>query len=75
MATYKNSFYNPEVKYSEVEFTTDTRPVEYKGFLIYQRVKGLVFDVVENGICIIQCAGLNGAKKAIDKRIGSTPPL
>ena len=62
-ATYANPWHangnGPE------RYTTDVKPTSYRGCLIYQRVAGS-FDVVENGVCLTQRAGLRGAKKAID---------
>ena len=46
-------------------YTTDVKPTSYRGCLIYQRVPGC-WDVVENGVCLTQRAGLRGAQKAVD---------
>lgn len=53
---------------------TDAQPVEYGGFLIYHRVNHVnkdanVFDVVKDGACIGQYAGINGAKRFIDGKV------
>jgi len=67
MAKYKNKFYSPKYQDSKPVIETDAKPVEYKGYLIYERIKGVCFDIVRKGVCISMCAGLNGAKKEIDK--------
>jgi len=74
MTTYKNSFYTPKNPISRKEFSTEVTPIEYKNYLIFHRINpnspikdgAHVFDVVINGICIGQYAGLNGAKHFID---------
>lgn len=48
-------------------YSTDAKPVLYRDYLIYQRIAGHVWDVVKDGACITQLAGLNGAKRAIDE--------
>lgn len=61
--TYRNTFHNPhDPQYGPREYTTDAVPVEYCGFLIFERIPGKVWDVVRNGECITQRAGLQGAK-------------
>lgn len=40
-------------------------PKEYKGHLIYHAISS--YDIVKDGVCISQCAGPNGAQRAIDK--------
>jgi hypothetical protein len=49
-------------------YESDSVPVEYAGLLIYQRQEfGYpIFDVVQNGICVTQRAGLNGARQAAE---------
>lgn len=65
---YKNPWHKPfsPIEYGPEYYTTYVKPVEYKGYLIYNRLSA-VFDIVQNSICIHQCAGLGGAKRAIDK--------
>ena len=48
-------------------------PKEYKGYLIYHRIRstskgGDCYDVVKAGVCLTQLAGPNGARKAIDNK-------
>jgi hypothetical protein len=66
-AVYKNSFYSPEHKGELPEFTTDATPIDYKGFQIYQYIKGSVWHTVKDGVCIAMNAGPNGAKRRIDE--------
>jgi hypothetical protein len=62
---YKNSFYKKSTPESKPVLFCDKGPVEYKGYLIYQRMKDC-FDIVKDGVCIGMYAGINGAKKSID---------
>lgn len=47
---------------------------EYRGYDLYTAIKGkpgaCQIDIVLNGECIAQMAGMNGAKGFIDARIG-----
>ena len=68
MATYKNPRYQFGLpQYGPAEYSTDATPKEYKGYLIFERVRGHVWDIVKDGTCVHQRAGLNGAKEAIDE--------
>ena len=67
MTTYSNPLHKPDhPEFGPAQFETDAQPQEYRGHLIYHRT-GLVWDVVKEGVCILQTAGPNGAKRAIDK--------
>jgi hypothetical protein len=67
---YKNPWHKPgKPEYGPAFYETTARPTEYHGCLIYQRIKGACWDVVRDGACIHQMAGLNGAKRAIDQDI------
>lgn len=68
MAKYKNPFHSPKNMDSKPVITTDAKPIKYKGYLIYERIKGVCFDIVKNGICVCMRAGINGAKQAIDNK-------
>lgn len=62
MATYKNPWHKENSSDCGPAFyTTDAKPVERGGYLIYNRIKGArgrgVWDVVLNGVCINQFAG------------------
>jgi hypothetical protein len=66
MVQYKNTFYNQTVNDSKPVIQTEVTPKEYKGYLIYERIKGVCFDIVKDGACIGMYAGVNGAKGFID---------
>lgn len=66
--SYKNTSY----PYGPQEYTTDVEPVEYRGYLIYNRI-GDVFDVVVRRCCIGQYASLRGAKEFVDRLSDDTP--
>ena len=55
-------------KASEI-VTTDAIPKEYKGYLIFERIKGIHFDIVKDGVCLGMYAGPNGARARIDEMI------
>jgi hypothetical protein len=75
--TYKNSFFPT----GPAEYTTNSEPTPYKGYLIYTRqdthgvrpgppyVDLTVYDIVKDDVCVGQYAGLNGAKDQIDKLV------
>jgi len=74
MAEYLNSFYNSVYGTDPRVYTTDAKPIEYKGCQLYQRIKGRCWDVVRDGVCIGQYAGRSGAEAFVDrgcKRFGS----
>ena len=65
MQKYKNPFFNAKNPGSMPGF--EGIPIlEYKGFLIFERIKGTLFDVVLNGEIKSMRAGLNGAKSYCD---------
>jgi hypothetical protein len=64
--TYTNPFHNPRIHESKPVLSCDREPTPYNGYLIYERHKGTVFDVVKDRVCIAMRAGLNGAKRFID---------
>ena len=73
MTTYKNPWHKPlNPIYGPREYETNAKPSEYGGFLIYERISGICFDVVKDGACVTQLAGPNGARRAIDKLNGFT---
>jgi len=70
---YKNPWHSKRDRFSKSHFETDARPIKYGDCIIYHRIRstskgGDVWDVVLNGLCVTQRAGLNGAKQAIDNR-------
>lgn len=72
MTTYKNPWHklNNRELYGPEYYTTDAKPKEYKGYLIYERIACHVWDVVKDGVCVTQMAGPIGARNAIDKLLG-----
>ncbi len=62
MARYENPF-----GYGPAAYETHARPIEHAGCLIYQRIKGCVWDVVRDGVCIAQRAGPRGAREAAER--------
>ena len=66
MTTYKNPWHIKNGHQGPENYATDARPEYYKGYSIYNRIPGHVWDVVKDDICITQRAGINGAKRAID---------
>lgn len=68
---YKNPWHRPnDPKYGPAMYSTDRKPIEHAGHLIYERVLFHVWDVVKDGVCVAQHAGLRGAKQAAEKRAG-----
>lgn len=65
MATYRNPWFKPMGHDPEI-YKTDVKPVEYRGYQIYQRIKGVCWDVVKNGVARTQRCGLEGGKGYID---------
>jgi hypothetical protein len=57
--TYLNSWYKPNHG-DPLHFTTEAKPVECEGFLVYERIKGQCWDYVKDGVCVAQYAGFNG---------------
>jgi hypothetical protein len=70
--SYRNPWHNPhDSRYGPPRFTTDARPIAYRGYLIYHRFESC-WDVVKDGVCVTQRAGLNGkggAKDWIDAKV------
>lgn len=65
--SYGNPWHKPgRPEYGPEFYQTDANPSEYRGYLIYHRTMS-VWDVVDNGVCVTQRAGINGARSAIDK--------
>jgi len=70
MHTYTNPWHKPhQPMYGPATYQTDAGPIEYRGHLIFRRLPA-VFDVVKDGKCLAQRAGLNGAKAVIDALVG-----
>lgn len=58
MTTYRNGFYMPHQGDNCAFYTTDAKPVEYHGYLVYQRVK-VTWDYVKSGVCVAQRSGFD----------------
>ncbi len=72
MATYTNPSYNRHLAMYGLEFyETDKKPESYRGYLIYQRIPGSVWDVVKDGACVAQRAGPNGARAVVDNLLST----
>lgn len=71
---YRNPWHEPHSQtYGPREYETDARPQSYRGYLIYERIKGVCWDVVKDGECVTQMAGLDGARRAIDMALECEP--
>lgn len=73
LTKYKNTFYRKGGESPET-IETEANPTEYKGYLIYERIRKVCFDIVTDGVCIGMYAGINGAKKRIDKEKSTVYP-
>ena len=65
VATYKNPWHSPRGHDPDI-YTTDARPIEYRGFLLYNRIPGTVCDVVKNGCAVRQIVTVKGGQNAVD---------
>lgn len=75
MTRYQNPWHDTDNDcYGPACYSTSAHPVEYKGFLIYERIKSSVWDVVLDGVCVTQRAGLNGAKSYVDNHVSGNVP-
>jgi hypothetical protein len=67
--SYKNPWHNPRTgQYGPPVYETNVKPVHYKGYQIYQRIEGAVWDVVKDGVCVTQMAGPRSARRYVDDR-------
>lgn len=70
----KYSYKNPWFKVGQdPDYHTDVEPITFEGYLIYHILPNQ-YDVVKNGVCISQRAGLNGAKLAAESVINISNP-
>jgi hypothetical protein len=70
--TYTNQWHKPnQPEYGPAVYETDAPAEEYREFEIYNR-QAAVWDVVKDGVCVSQCAGINGAKRQIDNYLDGT---
>lgn len=75
MTRYRNPHHNPRYpKYGPEFYETDVRPVEYRGYLIFNRF-GCVFDVVVNSILVGTIAGEGAARRIVDQHINKLSPV
>lgn len=73
MTSYKNPCFRPgKSQYGPEFYETTARAEIYGEHLIYRRTEE-VWDVVKDGVCVTQMAGINGAKKWIDSQQSPTP--
>ncbi len=65
---YGNPWHKPgRPEYGPALYEARGKPVAHAGALIFERVSGCVWDVVVNGVCVTQRAGLRGAKQAAEE--------
>lgn len=66
MTRYRNPWHRADARdmYGPEFYETDAAPIAHAGSLIYERIRGKVWDVVRDGACVTQRAGLDGAKEA-----------
>lgn len=70
MTTYINPWHKPgRPEYGPREYSTDATPVAYRGYLIYERIRGAAWDSVLDGACVGCNAGPGGARRFIDAHI------
>lgn len=72
MTTYLNKWHRPTDKtYGPEFYDTQASPTKYNGRLIF-KVNESRFDVVKDTgsglVCVAQMAGINGAKRWIDRQ-------
>lgn len=65
-ARYRNPWHKKNGSQGPEFFQTDAKPFEHAGCLIYERIPGVVWDVVRDGVCLTQRAGRNGAKRGAE---------
>lgn len=76
MPRYRNPFHRPPGLTSGPEFyETQVKPVEYRGYLIYERIKTVLFDVVKNNVLLTTRRELEDAQLAVDERIAQLQPF
>lgn len=73
MAEYRNQWFNPMHGHDPEIYRTDAKPIEYRGYFFYERIKGRCWDIVRNGVCVGQRAG-EPRSSEIDKWIDHGHP-
>jgi hypothetical protein len=74
MAIYRNPWHKQGADhYGPAFYETEAKPIEYRGYQIYQRLPGAGVDIVKDGVCVTQRAvktlgpkGREGLKHEID---------
>lgn len=74
MHSYTNPFHNANYKGSKPVITTNARPTEYRGHLIF-KVHDQHYDVVRYSVLVGQYAGPNGAREFVDRRVEFRLPM
>ncbi|WP_301065318.1 hypothetical protein [Maricaulis sp.] len=62
-------------RYGPKYYTTEATPREYGGYLIFNRIPGVCWDIVKDGVCIAQRARMKGARGFIDQLNAPTADL
>lgn len=68
-ATYRNPWFTTSGNYGPEFYKTDAKPVEYRGFQIFQRIPG-AWELVKDGVCLTQRAGKQGPRNLADALLG-----
>lgn len=74
MHSYTNPFHNSNYQGSKPVITTDAKPAEYRGHLIF-KMHDQHYDVVQGGVLVGQYAGPNGARGFVDRRVEPSLPM
>lgn len=74
MHSYTNPFHSANYQGSKPVITTDARPTEYRGHLIF-KVHEQHYDVVRDDVLVGQYAGPKGAREFVDRRVELSLPM
>jgi hypothetical protein len=66
-ARYRNPWFSPMHGHDPEFYVTDAKPVEWRGVFVYQRLKGICWDYVKDGVCLTQRAGASRYREVIDE--------
>ena len=62
-----NPWHKPgRAEYGPAVYETSAHPTRHACHEIFERVPGRVWDIVRDGACVAQMAGLEGAKRAAE---------
>ena len=67
MTRYRNPWHRPGDRRTPAFYTTEARPVAHAGHLVFQRVRGRVWDVVKGDVCVSQLASLRAALQVAER--------